>query len=56
LRALAELGRRIAGGELDLDDAVAMTPWPAYPADDVRRPLKRAAAHARSELTGLAPV
>ena len=55
LRALADLGRRIASDELDLDEAVAMTPWPAYPAEDVRRPLKRAAAHARSELTGAAP-
>jgi hypothetical protein len=32
-----------------------MTPYPAYPAEDVRRPLKRAAAHARGELTGTAP-
>ena len=52
LRAVAELGERMAAGELDLDQAVAMTPYPAYPAEDVRRPLKRAAAHARGELTG----
>lgn len=52
LRAVADLGQRIAAGELDLDQAVAMTPYPAYPAEDVRRPLKRAAAHARGELTG----
>jgi len=51
LRAVADLGRRIAAGELDLDDAVGLTPYPAYPAEDVRRPLKRAAAHARRELT-----
>jgi len=49
--AVADLGRRIAAGELDLDDAVALTPYPAYPAEDARRPLKRAAAHARGELT-----
>jgi glyoxylase-like metal-dependent hydrolase (beta-lactamase superfamily II) len=54
LRAVADLGERIAAGELDLDQAVAMTPYPAYPAEDVRRPLKRAAAHARGELTGAA--
>jgi glyoxylase-like metal-dependent hydrolase (beta-lactamase superfamily II) len=51
LRAVADLGRRIAAGELDLDDAVGLTPYPAYPAEDVRRPLKRAAAHARRELS-----
>ena len=55
LRAIADLGRRIAAGELDFDEAVAMTPYPAYPAEDVRRPLKRAAAHARGELTGATP-
>jgi glyoxylase-like metal-dependent hydrolase (beta-lactamase superfamily II) len=55
LRAVAALGQRIAAGELDLDEAVAMTPYPAFPAEDVRRPLKRAAAHARGELTGTAP-
>ena len=49
LRAIADLGRRIAAGELDLAEAMAMTPYPAYPAEDVRRPLKRAAAHARGE-------
>jgi glyoxylase-like metal-dependent hydrolase (beta-lactamase superfamily II) len=55
LRAIAGLGRRIAAGELDLDEAVAMTPYPAYPAEDVRRPLKRAAAHARGEFAGATP-
>jgi glyoxylase-like metal-dependent hydrolase (beta-lactamase superfamily II) len=55
LRAVAALGRRIAAGELDLDEAVGMTPYPAYPAEDVRRPLKRAAAHARGELAEVPP-
>jgi glyoxylase-like metal-dependent hydrolase (beta-lactamase superfamily II) len=50
LRAVADLGRRIAAGELQLDEAVALTPYPAYPAEDVLRPLKRAAAHARGEI------
>jgi hypothetical protein len=52
---VADLGRRIAAGELDLDDAVALTPYPAYPAEDLRRPLKRAAAQARGELAEAAP-
>ena len=55
LRAVAELGQRIAAGELDLDEAVAQSPYPAYPAEDVRRPLKRAAAQARGELAGATP-
>jgi glyoxylase-like metal-dependent hydrolase (beta-lactamase superfamily II) len=55
LRVVADLGTRIAAGELELDDAVALTPYPDYPAEDIRRPLKRAAAHARGELTGAAP-
>lgn len=55
LRVVADLGKRIAAGELELDDAVALTPYTDYPAEDIRRPLKRAAAHARGELTGAAP-
>ena len=55
LRAVADLGRRMAAGELELDDAVELTPYPDYPAEDIRRPLKRAAAHARDELTGAVP-
>jgi glyoxylase-like metal-dependent hydrolase (beta-lactamase superfamily II) len=55
LRAVADLGRRIAAGELDLEAAVSMTPYPAYPAEDIRRPLKRAAAHARGELSEAVP-
>jgi glyoxylase-like metal-dependent hydrolase (beta-lactamase superfamily II) len=54
LRVVADLGKRIAAGDLELDDAVSMTPYPDYPAEDIRRPLKRAAAHARGELTGAA--
>jgi hypothetical protein len=37
-------------GELALDDALAKTPFPAYPAEDVRRPLQRALAQLRGEL------
>ena len=51
--ALAELARRVHTGDLTLDDAVAATPFPAYPAEDVRRPLERALAAAprRARLT-----
>ena len=55
LRVVADLGKRIAADELELDEAVSMTPYPDYPAEDIRRPLKRAAAHARGELAGAAP-
>jgi hypothetical protein len=51
LAALAELARRVHRGELSLDDALAMTPFPEYPAEDVRRPLQRALAQLRGELT-----
>jgi hypothetical protein len=49
LAGLAGLARRIAGGELTLEDAVAATPFPAYPPDDVRRPLERALAQLRGD-------
>ena len=52
LHAVADLGRRIAAGEISLDDALGLNPYPAFPAEDVRRPLRRAAAQARCELTG----
>jgi glyoxylase-like metal-dependent hydrolase (beta-lactamase superfamily II) len=55
LRVVADLGKRIAADELELDEAVSMTPYADYPAEDIRRPLKRAAAHARGELAGAAP-
>jgi len=47
---LAALARRIAAGELSLDDAVWQTPFPAYPAEAVRQPLERALAQLRGEL------
>jgi glyoxylase-like metal-dependent hydrolase (beta-lactamase superfamily II) len=50
LHVVADLGRRIAAGEIGLDEAVASNPYPAFPPDDVRRPLRRAAAQARGEL------
>ena len=50
LHAVADLGRRIAAGEISLEEALASNPYPAFPAEDVRRPLRRAAAQARCEL------
>jgi glyoxylase-like metal-dependent hydrolase (beta-lactamase superfamily II) len=50
LHVVADLGRRIALGELDPEAALASNPYPAYPADDLRRPLRRAAAQAQCEL------
>ena len=49
-RPLAMLARRVHSGELTLDEAVAQTPFPEYPAEDVRRPIERALAQLRGEL------
>ena len=46
LFTLADLARRVHTGDMTLDDAVAATPFPAYPAEDIRRPLERALAAA----------
>jgi glyoxylase-like metal-dependent hydrolase (beta-lactamase superfamily II) len=48
---LAFLARRVRDGELTLDEAVVRTPFPAYPADDVRGPLLRALRQLRGELS-----
>jgi len=50
ISALAMLARRIHTGDLTIDDAVAQTPFPEYPAEGVRRPLERALAQLRGEL------
>ena len=50
LASLADLARGVHSGELTLDDAVAQTPFPAFPAADVRRPLERALQQLRGEL------
>lgn len=49
--ALADLARRVHAGELSLDDAVAAHPFGEHPPEDARRPLKRAIAQVRGELT-----
>ncbi len=51
IAAVAALARRVHGGDISLDEAVAGTPFPAYPAEDVRRPLERALTQLRSELS-----
>ena len=47
---LAELARRVHRGELSIEDAMAQTPFPAYPGEEIRRPLQRALAQLRGEL------
>lgn len=47
---VASLGRRVADGEITLDEALAESPFPAYPAEDLREPLDRAVAQVRGEL------
>ena len=48
---IADIARRIHGGELVLEDALALTPFPEFPSDQVRAPLGRALAQLRGELT-----
>ncbi len=50
IAGIAELARRVHRGELSLDDAVAQTPFPAFPAEDVRKPLLRAMAQVRGDV------
>ncbi len=50
LRTLVDLAQRVEGGELELDAAVGLTPYPAYPADDLRPALDRALAQIRGTL------
>ena len=50
IAAVAELGRRVHGGDLSLDEAVTRTPFPEYPPEDVRRPIERTLAQLRGEL------
>ena len=49
-RTIAELGRRIHRGDLEIDDALALTPFPELPREDVRAPLQRTLAQLRGEL------
>jgi glyoxylase-like metal-dependent hydrolase (beta-lactamase superfamily II) len=49
-RTIAELGRRIHRGELEIDDALRLTPFPEFPAEAIRAPLERTIAQLRGEL------
>lgn len=44
IASIAQLARRIDGGELTLEDALELTPFPEFPREDIRIPLKRALA------------
>lgn len=48
--SLADLARRIVACEVTLDEAVAAHPFPAYPAEDARRPIERAVAQLEGRL------
>ena len=50
LLALADLGRQVHRGDLTLDDALALTPFPEFPPEHLRRPLQRTLAQLRGEL------
>jgi glyoxylase-like metal-dependent hydrolase (beta-lactamase superfamily II) len=50
LLRLADLARLVHRGEMSIDDAVADTPFPAFPREHVRRPLERALAQLRGQL------
>ena len=45
------LAARVHGGEITIDDAVAAHPFPEHPPEDARRPIVRAVAQLRGELT-----
>jgi glyoxylase-like metal-dependent hydrolase (beta-lactamase superfamily II) len=49
--AVADLARRVDAEDLGLEDAIALTPFPAFPPEDIRAPLKRALAQLRGELS-----
>jgi glyoxylase-like metal-dependent hydrolase (beta-lactamase superfamily II) len=48
--AIATLGRQVHAGELTIDDAIQLTPFPQLPPDDIRAPIERALAQLRGEL------
>jgi glyoxylase-like metal-dependent hydrolase (beta-lactamase superfamily II) len=48
---VAELARQVHREELSIDDALALTPFPGYPGEAIRRPLQRALAQLNGEVT-----
>jgi glyoxylase-like metal-dependent hydrolase (beta-lactamase superfamily II) len=51
IEQIATLARGVQAGDVTLDEAVAKTPFPDYPAEDVRHPLERALAQLRGDLS-----
>jgi glyoxylase-like metal-dependent hydrolase (beta-lactamase superfamily II) len=47
---LVELARRIHNGDLTVVNALALTPFPEFPAEGIREPLERALAQLRGDL------
>jgi glyoxylase-like metal-dependent hydrolase (beta-lactamase superfamily II) len=47
---LAFLARRVRDGDLSIDEAMARSPFPDYPAEDVRKPLQRALSQLSGDL------
>jgi glyoxylase-like metal-dependent hydrolase (beta-lactamase superfamily II) len=50
IAAVVELGRRVHRCDLAFDDALSLSPFPAFPPDDLRAPLERTLAQLRGEL------
>jgi hypothetical protein len=50
LGGLVALARQVHAGDLPIDEAVALTPFPEFPAEEIRRPLQRALRQLRGEL------
>lgn len=50
IAAVADLARLVDRRELDLEAAIGLTPFPAFPPEDVRAPLKRALAQLHGDI------
>jgi glyoxylase-like metal-dependent hydrolase (beta-lactamase superfamily II) len=48
---IADLARRVHTGDMSIEAAVAAHPFPEHPQEDARRPLERALAQLRRELS-----
>jgi glyoxylase-like metal-dependent hydrolase (beta-lactamase superfamily II) len=48
--AIATLARRVHAGEIAIDDALELTPFPSFPPEDIRAPIQRGLAQLRGEL------
>jgi hypothetical protein len=50
LESLVDLARRVEGGDLTIDEAIAQHPFPEHPPEDARRGFERALRQLRGEL------